>query len=89
VRAGQGQRLVQVFSDDKDHSYLSDPVYPALLEVLLAWVQAGGGVSSRPTPALIAERCKAREAQFGPGCRVLPGYQAAELDARVVKRQRP
>ncbi|MCV2350680.1 hypothetical protein [Paucibacter sp. Y2R2-4] len=89
VQAGQGQRLVQVFSDDKEHSYLSDPVYPALLESLLAWAKAGGEALNKPTPALVAERCNRWEAQFGPGCRVLPDYRPAELDARVVKRQRP
>ncbi|WP_422045705.1 hypothetical protein [Roseateles sp.] len=88
-QAGQGARLVQVFSDDKDHSYLSDPIYPALLEALLAWAQAGAEAEMKPSPAAVAERCKRLESQFGPGCRVLPDYRPAELETRVVKRQRP
>ncbi|MEJ6004862.1 hypothetical protein WG899_04845 [Paucibacter sp. AS339] len=87
--AGQGHRLVQVFSDDKEHSYLSDPIYPALMEALMVWQAAGGGEHNKPSPALVAERCRAMEARFGSGCRVLSDYRPAELDTRVVKRQRP
>ncbi|MDC8772336.1 hypothetical protein [Roseateles albus] len=85
VAAGQGDRLVQTFSDDGEHSYLSDPVYPALMAELLGW--AGRG--EKPSPASVARRCQAMEARFGPGCRLLPNYQAAELESRVAPRQRP
>ena len=82
--AGQSERLVQTFSDDAEHSYLSDPVYPALMAELLAWVQRG----EKPSPAAVAQRCKAMEARFGSGCRLQPNYQPAELETRVVPRQR-
>jgi alpha-beta hydrolase superfamily lysophospholipase len=83
--AGQGKRLVQTFSDDADHSYLSDPVYPALMAELLAWV----GQGHKPSPASVAQRCKVMEAQFGPGCRLVADYSPAELETRVAPRQRP
>lgn len=83
--AGQSDRLVQTYSEDAEHSYLSDPVYPALMLELLAWVERG----EKPTPASVAQRCKAMEARFGPGCRLRPDYLPAELEARVVPRQRP
>ena len=79
---GSAQRLVQTYTDDAQHSYLSDPVYPALFASLLEWADSG----AKPTPAGIAQRCKAFEATFGAGCRFLPDYRAAPLAARVAPR---
>jgi hypothetical protein len=83
--AGRADQLVQVFTSDHEHSYLSDPLYPAAIEALLAW--AGGG--PKPGPQSVATRCGALQSTYGPGCRVLPDYQPPPLDARVVPRQRP
>jgi pimeloyl-ACP methyl ester carboxylesterase len=84
--AGQAGHQVQTFTDDHEHSYLSDPVYPALIDELLAWTQSA---ARQPTPQSVAARCQALQARFGPGCRFLPDYQPAELETRVVPRQRP
>lgn len=81
-RGGSAERLVQTFTDDKAHSYLSDPVYPTLLAALLQWAERG----VKPTPAGIAQQCKAFEAEFGPGCRFLPDYRPPPLDSRVPRR---
>lgn len=83
--AGQSARLLQTFSDDAEHSYLSDPVYPALMAELLDWLAQG----QAPTPASVALRCQTLEARFGPGCRLRPDYQPADLESRVAPRQRP
>jgi hypothetical protein len=83
--AGTAERLVQTFSDDREHSYLSDPVYPTLVEALLKWVDEG----RKPTPQGIAQRCVERQARYGAGCRFMPEYQPAPLDSRVTPRQRP
>ena len=85
AQAGNTQRLVQTYTDDAQHSYLSDPVYPTLFAALLQWVDSG----VRPTPAGIAQSCKAFEAQFGPGCRFLPEYRSAPLSARAAPRGPP
>jgi hypothetical protein len=82
-RAGAADHLVQTFTQDSAHSYLSDPVYPALMEALLAWVEQG----RKPTPAAIAGRCQALQAIYGPGCRFLPDYRPAPLSARVAPRE--
>jgi hypothetical protein len=76
-RAGNAGRLVQTFTDDREHSYLSDPVYPALLAALLQWANGG----ARPSAAGLAQGC--------PDCRFLPAYQPPPLDSRVAPRQRP
>ena len=66
--AGASQWLVQTFSDEAEHSYLSDPEYPALLSALLDWIERG----DKPTPRAVADRCARHEATFGAGCRFMP-----------------
>jgi alpha-beta hydrolase superfamily lysophospholipase len=83
--AGTADHLVQTFADFDTHSYLSDPVYPALLEALLRWVDAG----EKPTPRAIAQRCDSLESRYGAACRFLPDYRPASLDTRITPRQRP
>jgi alpha-beta hydrolase superfamily lysophospholipase len=83
-RAGSGARLVQVFTDESEHSYLNDPLYPALVDSLLAWVERG----EKPTPQSVAQRCAGFEARFGKGCKVLPEHRPAPLDQRVTPRPR-
>ena len=80
--AGTAAQLVQTFTDEQEHSHLSDTEYPALLEALLAWVKSG----DKPTPQRVAERCKALEPAFGSTCRFVPGYQPAPLAQRVTPR---
>jgi len=81
--AHSGSRLVQVFTNEAEHSYLSDPEYPALLEALMVWLDRG----ERPTTRSVQERCLRAERPFGKGCRFVD-YQPAPLDTRVTPRQR-
>ena len=83
-KAGSASRLVQTFTDDDTHSYLSDPVYPTVLDSLLKWIDSG----DKPTPELVAQRCRSFEAEFGTGCRFLPNYQPAPFESRVLRRSR-
>ena len=83
--AGRAQALVQTFSDDREHSYLSDASYVALLEALKAWVREG----RKPTPAAVAQGCVQAQARFPSSCRFQPDYRPAPLDSRVAVRQRP
>ena len=83
-RAGTAGHLVQVFSDDHEHSYLSDAEYLSAMHALLAWVERG----TKPTPAGIAAQCHAVDAAFDPahGCRFLPDYRPQPLATRVPAR---
>ena len=83
--AGRADALVQTFTDDGEHSFLSAPVYPALLDALEAWVARG----EKPTPQSVAARCEALKPRFGEGCRFLPAFRPAPLDTRVTPRLRP
>jgi hypothetical protein len=81
-KAGTADHLVQTFTADNTHSYLSDAAYPALLATLVDWV--GGG--AKPTAAQVAERCKQFEPAFGANCRFRPDYRPAPLASRVPAR---
>ncbi|RQP25192.1 hypothetical protein [Piscinibacter terrae] len=82
TRSGQADHLVQTFTTDHEHSYLSDPVYPALLSSLLQWTQAG----TKPTPQSVAAKCQELKASFGEGCRFVPDYRPPALSTRVTPR---
>jgi hypothetical protein len=84
-RAGTAGLLVQTFSRESEHSYLSDAEYPALFAALLDWIDHG----TKPTPADIEARCKTFEPAFGQGCRIDSAYAPRPLSARVPARQRP
>ncbi|MBN8487936.1 MAG: hypothetical protein J0M20_09475 [Burkholderiales bacterium] len=71
--------LAQLYAD---HSYLADPVYPALLEALQAWVAR----DEKPAPAALAARCEALRERFPGECRMLTGWTPPALDTRVPAR---
>jgi hypothetical protein len=85
ARAGRADGLVQAFTTDSDHSYLSDASYVAALAALQAWVEQG----RKPTPATVAEACLAAQARFPSNCGFLPDYRPPTLESRVPARQRP
>jgi len=77
--AGTQGLLVQTFSDENEHSYLSEPQYPALFGALLDWIDKG----DKPTPQTIAQRCKPLEAAYGQTCRLVPDYSPQTLAQRM------
>ena len=87
-RAGTDARLVQLYTDEHEHSYLSDAEYLAAMQELLAWIERA---DAKPTPHGVAARCAALPAAFDPdkGCRFLPDYRPVALDSRVPPRERP
>jgi len=84
-RAGTDALLVQTFSREAEHSYLSDPEYATLFAALLDWIDHG----RKPTPESIAAQCKSFEARFGPGCFFDAGFRPGPLSARVPARDAP
>lgn len=83
ARAGQAGHLVQTFTDEHEHSYLSDPEYQVLMQALLKWVASGGRAAAKPTPEGIAQACKALDA---PHCHFVPAYRPAPLSTRITPR---
>lgn len=83
--AGRSEALVQTFTTDRDHSYLSDPTYAALMDALSQWVSQG----RKPTPQSIATSCEKAKATWGATCRFDPAYRPQPLETRVPARDRP
>jgi pimeloyl-ACP methyl ester carboxylesterase len=84
VQAGTADHLVQAFTNDNEHSYLSDAQYLAAIEALLKWV----GMGEKPDAASLASGCAKLDARFEPGkgCRFVPDYRPASLASRVPPR---
>jgi hypothetical protein len=84
TRGGSANRLVQVFSDDHEHSYLADAEYVAVMGSLLDWIVR----ADKPTPQGVAARCASVDKAFNPGtgCRFRPGFVPSPLAARVPAR---
>ncbi len=82
VAAGNGDRLVQVFIDSREHSYWGDAYYPPLFDALLEWVEKG----RKPTPPGIAARCRAPGGTSASECRFVPDYRPRPLASRVYPR---
>ncbi len=82
--AGHDDNLVQTFSDDAVHSYVSDATYVALLDALVGWIVDG----RKPTPATITASCERFAAAFPSTCRFRPDYVPRPLESRVTERTR-
>ncbi|CAA2102783.1 hypothetical protein VVAX_01929 [Variovorax paradoxus] len=84
--AGTGDLLVQSFSTEREHSYLSDSEYPALFAALLDWIDKG----EKPTPEGFAQRCTTLMPTYDTdgknGCHFKPGWQPPALESRVPSR---
>lgn len=84
--AGTGDLLVQSFSAEREHSYLSDPEYPALFDALLDWIDKG----EKPTPEGLAARCAELRPRYDSdgknGCHIRPEWQPPALESRVPVR---
>lgn len=87
ARAGRGKALVQLFTQDSEHSYTSDAQYVSAMRALMAWVEQG----AVPTPKAVAASCATVEPMYDPvkGCRFVPSYTPAALSSRVPNRTKP
>jgi pimeloyl-ACP methyl ester carboxylesterase len=81
--AGNTKNLVQVFTNELEHSYWSDPEYPALLEALQAWVESG----AKPSVQSIDHDCKRFVGKYQGGCHFDADYRAPSLGSRVAARK--
>lgn len=82
AKAGNQQRLLQMFSDEHDHSKLADAEYAAIFDALMRWISSG----SRPGAADVAAACVKREANFSGGCHFKLDFHPQPLFSRVAPR---
>lgn len=81
-KGGSGDRLVQTFTRENEHSYLGTPQYAALLEALMKWVDAG----EKPTAQSVAALCEKHAARYEGGCHFDAAYRPRPLESRQYPR---
>jgi alpha-beta hydrolase superfamily lysophospholipase len=80
--AGSGDRLVQTWTSEDEHSYLSSPEYAALLEALMVWIDQG----EKPTVQKVMQLCEKHARNYDGGCHYLPDYRPRPLESREYPR---
>lgn len=81
-RAGNADRLLQVFVDEAEHSKLSAALYPAALALLREWVET----RRRLAAGEVRERCEGLRPTYGGECRVTVDYVPQPWESRVNPR---
>lgn len=72
AKAGNSDLLVQVFTDEDQHSKLSTPQYAAVFSALVEWIEKG----KKPTRESIADGCKAASGRYdNEPCRFLADFE--------------
>ena len=80
--AGNGDHLVQTFTQESEHSALSSSGYATAIDALHTWVTDG----RRPTASAVAEACPTFDEIYGQGCFFDPAFRPAPYFDRVYPR---
>lgn len=80
--AHRDKYLVQTFTEEHDHSQLSDSEYANSLSALDTWVRSG----KKPNPRSIAASCATFDRAYGTGCFYDPGFHPSPYASRVAAR---
>jgi hypothetical protein len=79
---GSGDRLVQTWTREAEHSYLGTPQYAALLEALMRWIDTG----EKPSAKSVAALCEKHARRYEGGCHFDVDYRPRPLEARQYPR---
>jgi len=80
--AGSGDRLVQSWTHESEHSYLSSPEYAAQLEALMDWIEKG----EKPTVGKLMALCEKFSKDYDGGCHYAPDFHPRPLETREYPR---
>ncbi|MGI5414070.1 hypothetical protein ACQEV9_45710 [Streptomyces chartreusis] len=80
--AHRDQYLVQTFTEENEHSELSNSEYANSIAALASWVRTG----KKPTPKSIAASCPTYDHVHGTGCFYDPGFRPSPYASRVLPR---
>jgi molybdenum cofactor biosynthesis enzyme MoaA len=79
--AGNGERLLQAFTDERAHTGQSAPELAAGIDTLMQWIEQG----TKPSPQSIAASCqRLRVTNDGP-CRYHPEFTPKAYDTRYAR----
>jgi len=82
-RAGNGDRLVQAYTDENEHFGQSVPELAAALDGLMQWIEKG----IKPTPQTVATACKQLQATYDGLCRYHPEFEPKPYGTRYYSRE--
>jgi hypothetical protein len=82
-RAGSGERLVQAFTDEPEHTGQSAPELAAALDGLMQWIEKG----TKPTPQSVAAACERWRATFDGPCGYHPDFSPKPYGTRFYSRE--
>ncbi|MDX6363678.1 MAG: hypothetical protein QOC85_2688 [Streptomyces sp.] len=80
--SGRQGQVVQTFTEESEHSGLSDSEYAASVSALDTWVRTG----RKPTPRSLAASCPAFDRAYGTGCFYDPDFHPDSYASRVEPR---
>jgi hypothetical protein len=83
VAAGNGDRLVQTYTDEPQHTGQSPREMTVMLDALMQWIDTG----KKPNPQAIAAACPASKLD-GP-CRFQPDYEPKPYSSKFYTREVP
>jgi hypothetical protein len=82
AKAGNADKLLQVYTTGREHSKLADPQYAALFDTLLGWIESG----RRPDVTRVVAACEKHAARYEGGCHIDAAYQPQPFHSRVASR---
>jgi len=79
--AGNGERLIQAYTDERAHTAQSGPELAASLEALMQWIEQG----AKPSPQTIAALCQRLRTTLDGACRYQPAFVPKAYDTRYAR----
>lgn len=77
AKAGNGDLLVQTFTNENEHSKLSTPQYAALFASMVDWIDKG----TKPTPVTVDAACQQKAPAYNEPCRFDPSFYPGPLSS--------
>jgi hypothetical protein len=79
--AGNGERLVQAFTDERAHTSQSAPELAASIDALMQWIEQG----TKPSPQSIAASCQRLRVTHDGPCRYHPEFTPKGYETRYAR----
>jgi hypothetical protein len=79
--AGNGERLVQAYTDERAHTLQSGPELAAGLDALMQWIEQG----AKPSPQSIAGSCQRLRVTHDGLCRYHPEFVPKAYETRYAR----
>ena len=79
--AGNGERLVQAYTDERAHTQQSGPELAASIDALMEWIEQG----KKPSPQSIAATCQRLRVEVDGPCRWHPEFVPKAYETRYAR----